>query len=136
MPQEKGLAGYGAGHAYRPPKQIVEAYLEKCRLRSQIAALQVEIESAVQALDATELRELHELMQTQVEASDVEDVAAMCSQVREEAELAKSVFPMQVSAPRRGVLALSQEVQRRIQRGVFPNASNLVTEALIHTFEA
>jgi hypothetical protein len=102
---------------------------EKCRLRAALAAVSAEIDSALPSLNAGELQELQAMMAIEVRAADA-DAEALRAQVAEEAALAKTQRPMQVTLARRACAILGAEAERRVQRGVFASAEALTGEAI------
>ena len=133
MHNEIGIAGYSPGQMRRSPRQIYEKIQRKCALRAALCAISAEIEAAVPDLNASELQELQQLMQADIESVDA-DTAELQAQVAEEAKLAKSQRSMQVTIPRKVSAVLGAEAERRVQRGVYPSAEALVGEAILRSY--
>jgi len=118
-----GLADYS--HVGSKPGQDLAKILEKCRLRSELAALQAEIDFLVTSLNPAEIGELQNIMA--LEIAKIDDDAMR--QINREGELAKTTNPAQVRISRRASQALAAEALRRIERGTYPSSSGLASEA-------
>jgi len=116
------------------PRKILDMYLRKCALRSELAAVTSELNNGVEALNPSELEELKSMMAREIETADA-DAQALRAQVEAERALAETVRPLTVNVSRKAA-ALSQEARRRLGRGVYRSSASLTNEAIYAAYGA
>ena len=112
---DKYMTDVGQSHYRSPnerswPREILDMYLRKCALRSELAAVTSELAREIETADA--------------------DAQALRAQVEAERALAETVRPLTVNVSRKAMAALSQEARRRLGRGVYPSSASLTNEAI------
>ena len=127
-----GLRDY-SGQARSKPQRLFERILEKCRIRAELCRIQAELDAELHTLNSLEIEELRQLIAAQATSHDA-DIAAMRRQISEEAELAKTVRPAQITISRKAVAAMAIEARKRIAQGTFPSTSLLASEAIQRAF--
>jgi hypothetical protein len=123
------LPGYQGGHKSKP-RAILEKLVERTKLKTTLEILRVQINEGVSSLNPAELSKLQRLLAAETQSVDA-DAGALRQQVQEESRLAKTTKPLNVRIPRKAAAALALEVERRVERGHYPNASELVGAAVV-----
>ena len=130
---ERGVTDYQGGQAGTSARRVFDRIRKKVSLRSELEALQSQIDRDIQKLSQRDLQELSALIQGEVCAAD-NDVAALRAQVEAERKLAQTTKSQVVRIPRRAVAALAAEAERRIERGCYPSAEALTGEAIVRAY--
>jgi hypothetical protein len=135
LPEETGLSPSYQSVARTSPSQRVLAKLEtKCRLRSELAKLQAELDSLIPQLSHPELVEVRHAL-AQAAYADDSEIAALRTQVEQEAaQAAKATRAASVVISRVASAALCEEAERRVLNGTYPSTSGLVGEAILKAF--
>jgi hypothetical protein len=134
MQNEIGLGPYSASAGRSKPQQLLAKLVERARLKAALTQISSEIDAALPTLSASDLSELRNLMQSEIQMAD-QETEDMRAEIEAEAALAAhNTRAMQIQISRRISTIIAREVERRVARGLYPSAQALVSEAIVAQF--
>ena len=126
---EIGITDYQGGQAGTPARRVFDRIKKKASLRSELEALQSQIDRDIQKLSQRDLQELSALIQGEVCAAD-NDVAALRAQVEAERKLAATVNPQVVRISRKTTKTLAEQAEKMVAAGHYPSTSSMIDRAV------
>ena len=130
MQEEIGLSPYSASAAKSKSAQLLAKLLERTRLKAALSQISAEIDAALPALSAEDFAELRRLMQREIRMADEEAEEMRATDETEAALAAQHTKAMQIQVSRRISTIIACEVERQIERGMYPSAQALVASAI------